>query len=72
MPKDAYGSIVKVGDEVLVRCRVAGIGDEDEMCNVSLVTTRPMPPSECPIVLRLNSTQLEVQSATLMDLAEVA
>lgn len=58
MPHDKRGDEIKVGDIVNVPCKVTGVHQTEEYCNVDLVTTEVMPPTEQPNRLTLNSRQV--------------
>jgi hypothetical protein len=59
MPHDANGNVLQVGDEVIVRCKVAEVMIGDEYCNVTLRTLEPMPPYIDGTCVTLNTRQTE-------------
>ncbi len=60
MPCDLNGVPVKVGDEVLLRCIVVGLGPGEKYCHASLETVLPMFEGDAKRVITAISTrQLE-------------
>jgi len=57
MPHDKRGIELRVGDIVMVPCRIKAIHLTEEYCNVDLETTLPMIPSKRATALTLNSRQ---------------
>ncbi len=57
MPHDKRGEELKVGDTVMVPCRIKAIHLTEDYCNVDLETTVTMPPSDQATRLTLNSRQ---------------
>lgn len=57
MPHDIRGTELKVGDIVLVPCRVKAIHLTEDYCNLDLETKHNMPPMQTPTALTLNSRQ---------------
>lgn len=58
MPHDRNGQPLRVGDEVLVFCKVEQIHVGEEYCNVQLKTIEPMYPGEHSTVITLNGKQI--------------
>lgn len=63
MPHDAKGNLLQVGDEVIIRAKVKDVQTSEEYCNVTLVTTAPMPPYAEGTTLTLNTKQVEKDAA---------
>jgi hypothetical protein len=57
MPHDKRGEELKVGDTVMVPCRVRAIHLTEDYCNVDLETKLTMPPFDQATTLTLNSRQ---------------
>ena len=57
MPHDKRGTELKVGDTVMVPCRIKAIHLTEDFCNVDLETTEGMPPLLHTSTLTLNSKQ---------------
>ena len=64
MPHDKRGEELKVGDTVMVPCRVKAIHLTEDYCNVDLETKLPMPPTGTVQALTLNSRQTIKPTAT--------
>jgi hypothetical protein len=64
MPHDKRGEELKVGDTVMVPCRVKAIHLTEEYCNVDLETKLPMPPLDSVQTFTLNSRQTIKPTAT--------
>ncbi len=58
MPHDRDGNLLQVGDDVLVPCRIKEIHQAEEYCNVTLITSQPMYPSENLSTLNVNAKQV--------------
>lgn len=58
MPHDKLGVEVKVGDLVMVPCRVKMVHLSEDYCNADLVTAEMMFPSELPSTFTFNSKQV--------------
>lgn len=58
MPHDKSGVEVKVGDIVMIPCRVKAVHMTEDYCNVDLVTLEVMPPSTMPSTFTLNTKQI--------------
>lgn len=58
MPHDKRGDELKVGDTVMVPCKVKAIHLTEDYCNVDLVTKEKMPPLETTTSITLNSRQV--------------
>jgi hypothetical protein len=57
---DVNGEVLKVGDEVCIRCIVTGIFASEEYCNASLETVFPMHPTgQANQISCINTRQLE-------------
>lgn len=59
MPHDIDDNELQVGDVVLVECVVESVQPGAEYCNVTLKTTRPMPPYTNPTTIVLNTKQVK-------------
>lgn len=63
MPHDANGKLIQVGDEVVLRCKVAWVGEGEGYCNVTIDTVYFMPPYTEPTRFSMvNAKQVEVVS----------
>lgn len=60
MPHDNAGQPLKVGDLVMIPCRVKDIYSTDEYCNVELETLYPMHPSSHHSGITLNAKQVSL------------
>lgn len=58
MPHDRDGTLLKVGNTVMVPARVKAIQDTEEYCNVTLETLQPMHPGDSRSTLVLNAKQV--------------
>lgn len=63
MPHDAFGHLLSVGDEVVIRGTVKWVGpvEGDKYCNVTVELAYPMPayPDVRPEIASLNAAQVE-------------
>lgn len=59
MPHDINGNLLQVGDIVNVPAKVISVQPSDDYCNVTLETTRPMPPYTAGTSIVLNTKQVE-------------
>lgn len=57
MPHDKRGEELKVGDTVMVPCRIKAIHLTEDYCNIDLETRLVMPPLDKTTQLTLNSRQ---------------
>lgn len=64
MPHDKRGSELKVGDTVMVPCRIRAIHLTADYCNVDLETVEGMPPLLHTSQITLNSKQTIKPTAT--------
>lgn len=64
MPHDKRGTELKVGDTVMVPCRVKAIHLTEDYCNVDLETALTMPPRDTRQAFTLNSRQTIKPTAT--------
>jgi hypothetical protein len=64
MPHDSRGEELKVGDRILVPCRIKAIHLTEDYCNVDLETVEAMFPTQTPTTLTLNSRQTVKPRAT--------
>ena len=58
MPHDRDGTLLKVGNTVMVPARVKELNDTEEYCNVTLETLQPMHPGNSRSTLVLNAKQV--------------
>lgn len=58
MPHDRDGTLLKVGNTVMVPARVKELHDTEEYCNVTLETLQPMHPGNVRSTLVLNAKQV--------------
>lgn len=58
MPHDRDGTLLKVGNTVMVPARVKEIHDTEEYCNVTLETLQPMYPGNSYSTIVLNAKQV--------------
>ena len=61
MPHDIDGKEFKVGDIVLVECKITEIHMTEEYCNVNLETTQPMYPTQDRNHIVLNGRQVRLK-----------
>ncbi len=60
MPHDAYGNLLKVGDQVVIPGVLTNIGEDGGYCNVSVETEHVMPGSGLKsTVCAINAAQVE-------------
>ena len=73
MPHDKNGTLLQVGDRVLIPAIVTAIQPGDDYCNATLAAD-PMPPYEKPYPLTMNTRQVVLQErvAVIGDAASVA
>lgn len=64
MPHDKRGTELKVGDTVMVPCKIKAIHLTEDYCNVDLETKEGMPPSMNKNTFSLNSKQTIKPTAT--------
>jgi len=57
MPHDIHDNELRVGDCVMVPCKIKAIHLTEEFCNLDLETSLGMWPSDAPLSLTLNSRQ---------------
>lgn len=59
MPHCNRGRELKVGDRVMVECIVESVQVNEDYCNATVRTVRPMPPYTDGMVIVLNTKQTE-------------
>ncbi len=59
MPRDANGKLIDVGDEILLRCKVVRVYEQEDYGNLDVRTVRLMPPWTEGTPLSLNTVQVE-------------
>lgn len=58
MPHDLQNQLLKVGDEVSIRCRVTHIGKSEEACNLTCTPLEPAQGSSYSPSIVLNTHQV--------------
>lgn len=59
MPHDKNGTLLQVGDVVIIEAVVKEIYASEEYCNVRMETVNPMPPYKDGTGITLNTKQVE-------------
>lgn len=62
MPHDLSGNELKVGDRVLIPCRIKALHLTEEYCNLDLETIQPMYPGDKLNNFTLNSKQIRLEN----------
>ena len=58
MPHDLQNQLLKVGDEVSIRCRVTHLGKTEDACNLTCVPLEPAQGSSYSPSIVLNTHQV--------------
>lgn len=61
MPHDKNGKLIKVGNIVLIPCKVKSITMSEDYCNLTVESLYYMPPYEQPTTYTLNAKQVILQ-----------
>ncbi len=67
MPHDKNGTVLGVGDDVLIPCKVQAVGTGADYCNLTVETLEPMHPSPAKTTISLNARQVIKSGGSALD-----